>query len=134
MMQWNLTKINNKDLQKIVTNLHTTTHQISAKIHARDDITTIKNARSEIKAQAVKLLAENDRKFSKLRIGDMVKVARRIIGEWRKAHTFKKFSYMKIWLYELFKVTEITCPTKTKASLYKLLGPDGKLIECWFLH
>jgi hypothetical protein len=137
MTQWNLTKINNKDLQKIVTNynntLHTTTHQIPAKIHAGDNPTAIKNAHSEIKAQAVKLLAENDRKFPKLRIGDMVRVARRTIGEWRKACTFKKFSYMKIWLYELFKVAEITRLTKTKASLYKLLGPDGKLIDCWFL-
>jgi hypothetical protein len=104
------------------------------KIHARNNPTTIKNARSEFKARAVKLLAENDRKFPKLRIGDTVRVARRTIGEWRKAHTFKKFSYMKIWLYELFKVAEITCPTKTKASLYKLLGPDGKLIDCWFLR
>jgi hypothetical protein len=41
---------------------------------------------------------------------------------------------MKIWLYELFKVAEIMCPTKTKALLYKLLGPDGKLINRWFLH
>jgi hypothetical protein len=69
-----------------------------------------------------------------LRIGDTVRVARRTIGEWRKARTFKKFSYMKIWLYELFKVAEITRPTKTKASLYKLLGPDGKLIDRWFLR
>jgi hypothetical protein len=37
-------------------------------------------------------------------------------------------------LYELFKVAEITRPTKTKASLYKLLGPDGKLIDRWFLR
>jgi hypothetical protein len=96
MTQWNLTKINNKDLQKIVTNynntLHTTTHQIPAKIHAGDNPTAIKNARSKIKARAVKLLAENDRKFPKLRIGDTVRVARRTIGEWRKACTFKKFS------------------------------------------
>jgi hypothetical protein len=41
---------------------------------------------------------------------------------------------MKIWLYELFKVTEITRPTKTKESLYKLLRPDGKLIDRWFLR
>jgi hypothetical protein len=138
MTQWNLTKINNKDLQKIVTNynntFHTTTHQIPAKIHARDNPTAIKNARSEIKARAVKLLVENDRKFPKLRIGNTVKVARRTIGEWRKARTFKKFSYMKIWLYKLFKVAEITHPTKTKASLYKLLGPNGKLIDRWFLR
>jgi hypothetical protein len=40
---------------------------------------------------------------------------------------------MKQWMYELFKVTEITHPTKTKASLYKLLGPNGKLIDRWFL-
>jgi hypothetical protein len=28
----------------------------------------------------------------------------------------------------------ITRPTKTKASLYQLRGPDGKLINRWFLH
>jgi hypothetical protein len=102
-------------------------------IHNNDNPTAIKNAMSKIKAQAVKLLAENNRKFPKLCIGDRVKVARRTIGEWRKACTFKKFSYMKIWLYELFKVAEITRPTKIKALLYKLLGPDGKLINRWFL-
>jgi hypothetical protein len=138
MTQWNLTKINNKDLQKIVKNYnntkHTTTQQVPNVIHNNDNPTAIKNARSEIKARAVKLLVENDRKFPKLRIGDTVKVARKTIGEWRKAHTFKKFSYMKIWLYELFKVAEITHLTKTKASLYKLLGPDGKLIDRWFLR
>jgi transposase InsO family protein len=138
MTQWNLTKISNKDLQKIVTNYnktqHSTTHQILAKIHAGDDPAAVKRARTEIKARAVRLLAENDRKFPKLRIGDTVRVARRTVGEWRKARTFKKFSYMKIWLYELFKVAEVTCPTKTKASLYKLLGPDGKLINRWFLR
>jgi hypothetical protein len=84
-MQWNLTKINNKDLQKIVTNynntLYTIIHQIPAKIHAGDDITAIKIAVSEIKARAVKLLAENDKKFPKLRIGDMVRVAKKTIGE-----------------------------------------------------
>jgi hypothetical protein len=26
------------------------------------------------------------------------------------------------------------CPTKTKASLYILLGLNCKLIDCWFLH
>jgi hypothetical protein len=99
MMQWNLTKINNKDLQKFVTNynntLHTTMHQIPAKIHARDDPRVIKNARSKIKAQVVKLLAKNDRKFPKIRIGNMVKVARRMVGKWKKVHTFKKYNYMK---------------------------------------
>jgi hypothetical protein len=64
----------------------------------------------------------------------MVRVAKRTIGEWRKVCTFKKYLYMKQWMYELFKVAEITCPTKTKASLYKLLGPDGKLIDRWFLR
>jgi hypothetical protein len=31
-------------------------------------------------------------------------------------------------------VVEITCPTKTKVSLYKLLGPNSKLIDRWFLR
>lgn len=138
MTQWNLEKISDKDLQKIVTNYnnteHSTTHQIPTTIHKNADPIAIKNARSEIKARAVRLLAENDRRFPKLRIGDTVRVAWRTVGEWRKARTFKKYSYMKIWLYELFKVAEITRPTKTKASLYKLLGPDGKLINRWFLR
>jgi hypothetical protein len=37
-------------------------------------------------------------------------------------------------MYELFKVAKITRPTKTKASLYKLLGTDSKLINRWFLY
>jgi hypothetical protein len=138
MTQWNLTKLSNRDLQKIVTNYnntkHTTTRQVPAVIHAGQSPEAITTARKEIKARAVKLLAANDRRFPKLRVGDTVQVARRTIGEWRKARTFKKYSYMKQWMYELFKVAEITRPTKTKASLYKLLGPDGKLINRWFLR
>jgi hypothetical protein len=90
-------------------------------------------ARKEIKAHTVKLLAVNDRQFLKLRIGDTVQVAWQTIGEWRKARTFKKYSYIKQWMYKLFKVAKITRPTKTKASLYKLLGLNGKLIDRWFL-
>jgi hypothetical protein len=41
---------------------------------------------------------------------------------------------MKQWLYELFHIATITRPTKTKASLYQLLSPDGKLISRWFLR
>jgi hypothetical protein len=49
------TKINNKDLQKIVTNYNNTLY--TCKIYAGDNITTIKNARSKIKARVVKLLS-----------------------------------------------------------------------------
>jgi hypothetical protein len=35
--------------------------------------------------------------------------------------------------YKFFKVAEIMRPIKTKASLYKLLRPDSKLIDRWFL-
>eukprot|EP01127_Copromyxa_protea_P016663 TRINITY_DN498_c0_g1_i18.p1 TRINITY_DN498_c0_g1~~TRINITY_DN498_c0_g1_i18.p1 ORF type:complete len:100 (-),score=2.25 TRINITY_DN498_c0_g1_i18:537-836(-) len=41
---------------------------------------------------------------------------------------------MKQWLYEVFKVAEVTRPSKTKASMYKLLGPDGKLLDRWFIR
>jgi hypothetical protein len=41
---------------------------------------------------------------------------------------------MKQWTLELFKVASITRPSKTKASLYKLLDPEGKLIDHLFLR
>jgi hypothetical protein len=41
---------------------------------------------------------------------------------------------MKQWLYELFKVAEMKYSTKLMAEQYKLLGPDGKLINKWFVR
>lgn len=47
---------------------------------------------------------------------------------------YLKYSAMKQWLYELFKVAEIKYSTKLMAEQYKLLGPDGKLINKWFVR
>jgi hypothetical protein len=90
-------------------------HQVLAKIHTGADPQAIKGARTEIKARAIKLLAKNDRQFPKLRVGNIVRVARQTMGEWRKAYTFKKYSYIKQWMYELFKVAE-NLPNKNQGQ------------------
>eukprot|EP01127_Copromyxa_protea_P009261 TRINITY_DN2166_c0_g1_i4.p2 TRINITY_DN2166_c0_g1~~TRINITY_DN2166_c0_g1_i4.p2 ORF type:complete len:102 (-),score=9.04 TRINITY_DN2166_c0_g1_i4:251-556(-) len=41
---------------------------------------------------------------------------------------------MKNWLYDLFKVSEVTKATKLKSSMYKLLDPEGREIDRWFLR
>jgi hypothetical protein len=81
IIQWNLTKINNKDLQKIVTNYNNTLHityQIPAKTHTGDDITKKYKVQDQSPGGQT---PHDNRKFSKLCIGDMVRVARRTIGE-----------------------------------------------------
>eukprot|EP01127_Copromyxa_protea_P016664 TRINITY_DN498_c0_g1_i6.p1 TRINITY_DN498_c0_g1~~TRINITY_DN498_c0_g1_i6.p1 ORF type:complete len:112 (-),score=5.77 TRINITY_DN498_c0_g1_i6:211-546(-) len=98
----------------------TTTKQTPQEVHSGQEH-AVKNARSEIKARA-------------LRVGNSVRVARRALSNWRKTRQLKKYSFMKQWLYEVFKVAEVTRPSKTKASMYKLLGPDGKLLDRWFIR
>ena len=136
--QWNIPKLSNEDLQKIMSNYnsckHGTTKQAPVQLHNNENPEEIKAAHGQIKNQDVKLLAANAVNFPKLVIGDTVRVAKRVNGEWRKSRTFKSYSYLSQWFYELFKVAEVTQPTAVKNSMYKLLGPDGTLIDRWFLR
>jgi transposase InsO family protein len=131
--QWKMAKISNKDLQKIVWNynhcVHGTTKQVPADLHDGAEDWAVKAARGEMRARAKRLLRENEHNFPKLRVGDTVRVAKRVNGEWRKSRTFKKYSYMSQYFYELYKVSEITQPTAVKNSMYRLVG-----IDRWFLR
>jgi hypothetical protein len=107
-------KINNKDLQKIVKNYnttkHTTTQQVPNVIYNNDNPTAIKNARSKIKAQAVKLLAENNRKFR-----DMVRVAKRTIGEWKKAYYIQEIQLYEDLAIQALQSRRDNVPNKDKS-------------------
>ena len=136
--QWNIPKISNEDIQKIMGNYnsckHGTTKQAPVQLHKNENPEEIKASHGQIKTRAKKLLAANAVNFPKLVTGDSVRVAKRVNGEWRKSRTFKSYSYLSQWFYELFKVAEITQATAVKNSMYKLLGPDGTLIDRWFLR
>lgn len=125
-------------MQDLITNYnntkHGTTGQPPVRIHVDGNAAAIKNAAAEIEARAEKRLAENTHNFPELRMGDKVRIARRTFSSFRKSRTFKKFAYMKNWSYELFKVASITRSTPTKASLYTLLDPEGKLVDHQFLR
>ena len=131
--QWNIPKLSDEDLQKIMSNYnsckHGTTKQAPVQLHKNENPEEIKAAHGQIKNRAVKLLAANAVNFPKLVVGDTVRVAKRVNGEWRKSRTFKSYAYLSQWFHELFKVAEVTQPTAVKNSMYKLLGPDGTLID-----
>jgi hypothetical protein len=65
--QWNLKKINNADLQKLVKGYHTAKHTTTQQIPAR----------SACQGRAENLIGENNQNFPQLRVGDTVRVARR---------------------------------------------------------
>jgi hypothetical protein len=136
--EWRVQKIDNDALQKLITNYnncpHGTTKQVPAELHTQEDPKIVKAAREEIKDRAKKHIAENQQKFPQLRIGDTVRVARSTSGTWRRTRQLKKYAYMSQWFLELYKVTQITRATPTKNSIYKLLGPDGKEINRFFLR
>jgi transposase InsO family protein len=136
--EWRVQKIDNDALQKLVTNYnncpHGTTKQVPAELHTQKDPEIVKAARGEIKDRAKKLIAESQQKFPRLRIGDTVHVARSTDGVWRRTRQLKKYAYLSQWFLELYKVGFITCATPTKNSMYKLLGPDHKEINRFFLR
>jgi len=137
MTEWNLRKIDQAAVSKIVQNYnncrHSTTHQVPARVHGGNE-DAVWSARKEIKARAVGLLEKNKQNFPELRVGDTVRLAKRTVGEWRKERQLKKYSSMTQWLYELFKVADIKSSSKVMAEQYKLLGPDGKMIDRLFLR
>jgi hypothetical protein len=63
--EWRVQKIDNKALQKLVTNYnncpHGTTKQVPAKLHTQQDAKMIKAARSKITNRAEKLIAESQK-------------------------------------------------------------------------
>lgn len=132
MSQYNMRKVSNADLQKIVYNYnhtpHTTTKQIPAEVH-KGDADAIYGARKEIKHRATIVMKNIPHTFPELRVGDTVRVARRTMGQWRKSRMLKGYSYLTQWFYELFRIAHITQPNKLKSPQYSLLDPDGKLIE-----
>ena len=138
MTQWNQKKISNEDLQKIVSNynnsINRSINQVPEILHNKTNPENVSNARRKLTTRAEGLLLKNARSFPTLRIGDNVRVSRDTTGEWRRNRQFKKYSYLAQYFYEIYKVAEITIPTTTKNSLYKLLDDNGKLINHFFLR
>lgn len=138
LTQYNAQEITAEDLEKITSNYngnkHGTTEAIPEILHYTDDPELVKIGAKFIKFSAKKKLAENEINFPKLRIGDIVRVAKSVSGEWRKSRQLKKYSYLTNWFYELYKVVEITRRSVKKNEMYKLLSPDGKLIDRFFLR
>ena len=138
LTEWNLKKISNADLQKLVKNYNNSINrsikQAPQNLHFGDDAEKIKSAGKALKTRAEILLLKNARNFPTLRIGDNVRVSRDTTGEWRRTRTFKNYSYLSQWFYEIYKVAEITTPTSIKNSLYKLLDENGRIIDNYFLR
>lgn len=136
--EWKVQRIDNKALQKLVANYnncsHGTTKQIPAELHTQTNQEMVKAARGEIKYRAKKLIAENQHNFPPLRIGDTVRVARSTDGTWRRTRQLKKYGYLTQWFFEIYKVSEITRASSTKNSMYKLIDPEGKEIDRYFLR
>jgi hypothetical protein len=125
-------------LQKLVSNYnqcqHGTTKQVPATVHVVGDKKIIAATRHQIKQRAEKIVAENTRNFPELKVGSTVRIARRTDGSWRKSRMLSKRGYLVNWFQELYKVSSWTRASPTKASLYTLIGPDGKLIARQFLR
>ena len=137
LTEWNLKKISNADLKKLVKNynsINRSIRQVPQNLHFEDDAEKIKSAGRALKTRAEGLLLKNARNFPTLRIGDSVRVSKDTSGEWRKTRTFKNYSYLSQWFYEIYKVAEITIPTSIKNSLYKLLDENGRIIDNYFLR
>ena len=138
MTQWRTQYIDEVTLQKIVSNynncIHGTTKQVPNSLHEEQDAEMIAAARGELKYRAKKLVAANQHNLPQLREGDTVRVARVTSGEWCKTRQLKTYSYLSQWFVELYKVSEITKGSSTKSPMYKLLDPDSKIIDRYFLR
>jgi transposase InsO family protein len=133
MTQWNVGKIDDAALQKLVSNYnstkHSTTESTPADIHKPGaDPVDAKLAHSNMQIRAKKLVAENKSVYPVLEIGDQVRVARRTIPSWRATRTLKKYAYMKNWTYEIFIVSAKTRGSTTKAITYTLKDDKGVVL------
>ena len=132
MTQWNITKIENGPLQKLVKNynntVHDTTEAVPAEIHLGKDKMMAEFAQHNMRVRAKKLIAENKSTYPELAVGDKVRVARRTEGSWRKTRQLKKYAYMKNWTYEIFTVSAKTRGGPTKAVTYTLKDDDGNIL------
>lgn len=134
MTQWNVSKMDDAALQKLVSNynntLHATTEVVPADIHKPGaDPIDAKLAHSSMQVRAKKLVAENKSVYPDLSIGDKVRVARRTISSWRATRTLKKYAYMKQWTYEIFVVSAKTRGSTTKAISYTLKDDKGEILK-----
>ena len=97
MSQYNITKINQKQLDKILENynysIHSTIKQRPIEVHnGQPDGLEVKVARKMIKDRHRGLIKENIQNFPPVVKGDWVRVSLDTSADFRKNHTLKKYS------------------------------------------
>lgn len=131
LTQWNVSKIDEKTLQKLVANynstVHGTTKVVPSEVHngSKPDI---KTAHQNMRARAVKLKEQNETNYPDLEVGDKVRVARRTEGSWRKTRQLKKYAAMKQWGFEIYTVAGMTKGGLTKARTYTVADDEGNIL------
>ncbi len=138
LTQWNMRKLRQPDLDKLVSNYnetrHSTTEVAPTEIHAGAGANPSKStdaallAHANMKHRAQKLVAANKSTYPDLHIGDKVRVAKRTESSWRATRQLKKYSYMRNWTYDIFTVAAKTRGTTTKAVTYSLKDSSGALL------
>lgn len=143
LTQWNMRKLRQPDLDKLVSNYnetrHSTTEVAPTEIHAAApgaDADAKKSnandaallAHANMKHRAQKLVAANKSTYPDLHIGDKVRVAKRTESSWRATRQLKKYSYMRNWTYDIFTIAAKTRGTTTKAVTYSLKDSSGALL------
>lgn len=134
MTQWNVSKIDNATLQKLVKNynetVHSTTGSAPIDIHGggKDAKLYSELAHSNMRVRAKKLVAENNATYPPVKIGDRVRVAWRTVASWRKTRTLKQYSAMKQWTYELFTIAGKTRGSTTKSVTYTLKDDNNVVL------
>jgi len=136
--QYNMPKITNSDLLKIISNYnnckHGTTEMIPSRLHNTQHQTEVKVARGMMKHRAAELIKESQHHHPKLVVGDTVRVAKRVNGEWRRGRQLKQYAYLTQWFYELYTVANISNATRLHNSLYTLMDPNGETVQQKFLR
>mgnify|MGYP003402638053 FL=1 len=134
MTQWNVSKLDNDALQKLVTNYNTTKHSTTGStpvdIHNGGENAKLmaQLAHSNMQERAKKLIAENKSVYPDLEIGDHVRVARRTEAAWRKTRQLKQYSAMKQFGYEIYTVKAKTRGSTTKSVTYTICDDQGNVL------
>lgn len=137
--------VNNDELQNLVKSYNSTVHSSTGKrpldIHPGKSKLSL-NQRGDIELEVLeknkervkRIMNDNAVVYPPIRKGDIVRIHKRVTGEWRKATQWKSKVYKAQYSYELYKVAFVSRPKERLSEQIELRDSEGHLIPRKFVR